>query len=588
MKKPIVATYYQSDKDYMEKYFIKGEKTSELRTHDCNFCLYDFEKDEFVIYELSKATGIKHGISRDIGCDFESSVKWFDLFLKQSGYKNDFSMILNGQFYNKSRYMPFNRYVSGGFMAYNDHLTRYVNSENHYFSASHHICHSYSAYVQSPFSKCAVLSYDANSNEAFYRLSIIDEGRLVKTKNFKNNIYGKSLNRISRRVISTDSISSKTHGLDVVGKMMGLSAYGDYNRQVIQLCKEYITITNLEIENDLNKFETREDLREYHFYLFSLYDDIIGKIMHLKRKHNLTDETMAFCIQFAFEEVVLESLTKHIDFIKEGDNNLVITGGCALNVLTNEKIKRTIGCEVYVPPNPNDSGLTLGAIAEYLFRTDPDWSWKDPKNRKSLRFATVDLIESPRKISSLIKSRGGQEIDLKRLSEILKQGKTVGMLNGKIESGPRALGHRSILCDPSIRNMKDILNSRVKFREWYRPFAPVCREEDINKWFYTPNEKNLNTMGFVVDVRFDSRKLFPAITHVDGTARLQSVSGSDPDDKDLYDLLGYFDGKPLLNTSFNVQGKPIINSLEEALDMLNKTGLDHVCLKHKNKYYLFT
>jgi predicted NodU family carbamoyl transferase len=66
------------------------------------------------------------------------------------------------------------------------------------------------------------------------------------------------------------------------------------------------------------------------------------------------------------------------------------------------------------------------------------------------------------------------------------------------------------------------------------------------------------------------------------------VSGSDPDDKDLYDLLGYFDGKPLLNTSFNVQGKPIINSLEEALDMLNNSGLDHVCLKHKNKYYLFT
>src|SRR5210317_289924 len=161
MKKPIVASYYQSDL-HEKDYFIKDQEDLGFQNHDSGFCLYDYEKDEFVIYELSKALGMKHGLSRQIGCGYESSENNFNLFLKESGYDNDFSMFLNGQYYDKCHYMPLNRYVSGGFMGINRHLTHIVKSENHYFARPHHICHTYCGYIQSPFSRCLVLSYDAN------------------------------------------------------------------------------------------------------------------------------------------------------------------------------------------------------------------------------------------------------------------------------------------------------------------------------------------------------------------------------------------------------------------------------------------
>lgn len=591
MKKPIVSSYYQGDKDHQLLYFIHGEKSAELRTHDCGFATYDYEKDQFVIYELSKALGMKHGISFDIGSDYKSSKRHFELFLKHTGLKNDFSMFLNGQFYDKTYYMPWNRYVSGGFMGYNEHLEKIVNSENHYFSAPHHVCHTYCGYVQSPFSKCAVLSFDANSNETFFRMSIIDKGQMVKTETYPHMTLGKNLNRLCRLIRKTldKEAPKRPVVIDLAGKMMGISAYGEYNRPLIELCKKFLVLDhNYDLKTEMDEFQDPIDLRNYHIHtIFPMINKALNSIVHYATREKLNNETIALSTQIAFEELVIEFLGKNYSWIQEGDNNLIVTGGCALNVLTNERIKRTFGCEVYVPPNPNDSGLAIGAIAEYLFRTEKNWSWVDPKNRKSLRFASVGLNESTRTINRIIKDEKAKETDLREISRLIKSGKIVGMISGNIETGPRALGHRSILCDPSIKEMKDTLNSRVKFREWYRPFAPICREEDAWIWFDTPNFKNMNNMSFVVDVKFEHIKAFPSITHEDGTARLQTVCKDDPDDQDMYELLGYFSRKPLLNTSFNVQGKPIINSLVEAVEMLKKSGLDHICLKHNDRFYLF-
>jgi len=159
----------------------------------------------------------------------------------------------------------------------------------------------------------------------------------------------------------------------------------------------------------------------------------------------------------------------------------------------------------------------------------------------------------------------------------------LGIIEGEYEIGPRALGRRSIICDPSRVNMKDVLNSKVKFREWYRPFAPFVRKENVEKYFETLDYRWHDFMSFAVKVRGDTDR-FPAITHVDNTARIQTVSEGSGF---FYDILGHTQSEVLLNTSFNIQGKPTLNSIEDALWILDNTELDHVLVVHEGNYYLF-
>ena len=156
------------------------------------------------------------------------------------------------------------------------------------------------------------------------------------------------------------------------------------------------------------------------------------------------------------------------------------------------------------------------------------------------------------------------------------------MVYGDSEVGPRALGNRSIVCDPNIADMKDILNSKVKFREWYRPFAPFCKKEEAHKWFETRNFDNLEYMSYAPRVKVDT---LPSITHVDGTARLQVVT--EESHSHFYELLTEFgkisETNVLLNTSFNIRGYPILSSIEDALYALNNTEMDYVVIED----YLF-
>ena len=165
---------------------------------------------------------------------------------------------------------------------------------------------------------------------------------------------------------------------------------------------------------------------------------------------------------------------------------------------------------------------------------------------------------------------------LSLLAKLLNDGKIIGLIQGKCEIGPRALGNRSILCNPIIKNIKEILNNKVKHREWYRPFAPVCILEDSYKYF--TNEGPINYMSVICYVKEKYKETFPSITHIDGTVRLQTITRDQ--NVLLYDLLKKFEvlsGYPiLLNTSLNPRGQPILNFLHIANDMLNNTQMDFV------------
>jgi carbamoyltransferase len=165
------------------------------------------------------------------------------------------------------------------------------------------------------------------------------------------------------------------------------------------------------------------------------------------------------------------------------------------------------------------------------------------------------------------------------LPKLLADGKIIGVARGGSEHGPRALGNRSILCNPTFPQMKDVLNAKVKHREWYRPFAPVVRIEDASKYFAVIEESPY--MSFAFDVKDEWKQKLSSITHIDGTARVQTLRKEH--NEWLYNLLGEFEKITghgvLLNTSFNVNGRPILSTAAEAFKVLLDTQMDGIVIE---------
>ena len=275
---------------------------------------------------------------------------------------------------------------------------------------------------------------------------------------------------------------------------------------------------------------------------------------------------IAATAQEGFENAFFEVLDRYDPNIP-----LCLCGGAALNVLVNEKIKEKYDRPLYVPPNPHDGGLSLGHLFMY----------REPTERVDITYSGLPLLDR-NKLPEYIEKYNAKKVNKKEIAEIIKDGKIIGLVYGDSEVGPRALGNRSIVCDPNIADMKDILNSKVKFREWYRPFAPFCKKEDAHKYFDSPNFDNLEYMSYAPKVKVDT---LPSITHVDGTARLQTVT--EESHSHFYELLTEFgkisETNVLLNTSFNIRGYPILSTIKDALYALENTEMDYVVIED----YLF-
>jgi carbamoyltransferase len=255
--------------------------------------------------------------------------------------------------------------------------------------------------------------------------------------------------------------------------------------------------------------------------------------------------------------------------------DVVFSGGCALNVLFNQKLAEYLSqksLRLYIPPYPGDCGLSFGHFSSFQnIKCDPS------------PYCGIDIMDRDKIFHYFEKYNSEKKVELvttDRIVDLIKGGKIGGIIQGYSEVGPRALGNRSIICDPSIPDMKDILNSKVKFREWFRPFAPVCREEDKNLYF--ENAFSSEYMSFAPKVREKYRDLLPSITHEDGTARLQTVSR---DQHHLfYDILTVLKKRDMIavimNTSFNIKGKPILTEVEDAFNVLETTELDFIIVEN--------
>jgi carbamoyltransferase len=260
-----------------------------------------------------------------------------------------------------------------------------------------------------------------------------------------------------------------------------------------------------------------------------------------------------------------------------GEDALCLAGGVALNAVANGKLlERQVFRHIWVQPAASDAGCSLG-IPFYIWHQILGNSRRFVMNHAywGPEYSDSDVEDAIRAHGLLARSSNDVACDVAKL---LAEGHVIGWYQGRMEWGPRALGNRSILADPRRPDMKDIINSKIKFREPYRPFAPSVLEEDVADYFDFVGPSPF--MTFVCRARDDKRTLMPAVVHVDGTARIQTVSREHNDR--FWSLLNEFKaltGVPVvLNTSFNVRGEPIVCTPDDAVRCFLKTELDYLVM----------
>jgi len=351
-------------------------------------------------------------------------------------------------------------------------------------------------------------------------------------------------------------------------KVMGLAAYGKFDKAIYSILRERVAVRDLDVHCPDSDWSVAPRLLKY---------------IRTPDKPSLAAADLACTGQVVFAEVMTELLNNLYDL--RISDNLVFGGGCALNSSYNGKIlESTKFKSLHVFSAPGDDGNAVGAA---LLAYKQDHSDSPLQNELSSPYLGSQISRST--LENVV--HYGQIPHLHHLpnnicektADLLASGKIVGWVQGRAEFGPRSLGNRSILADPRRKDMKERINARVKFREEFRPFAPSVLAEYGEDFFLNFQESPY--MERTLSFREDVRDKVPAVVHVDGTGRLQTVKKEH--NERFHRLITNFHritGVPmLLNTSLNVMGKPIIHSVEDALAVFYTTGLDALVVED----YLF-
>jgi carbamoyltransferase len=423
---------------------------------------------------------------------------------------------------------------------------------------SHHHAHAMSALALSGYESSLVTTFDGEGNNCS---GMVFEGEGITLKQIANIPPSKSLGFFYLYVIAFLG-----YGIFDEYKVMGLAPYGDPEKYR----KLFQTFYTLLSKGDYVIHE----------------DKIVSSLFNLgipRRKgepFTQIHKDIAASLQENLENIVFHVLQYYKQETKQ--KNLCMAGGVAHNCTLNGKILRSGMFEnVFVQPAAHDAGCALGAALYAYYNANP--MAKKPSKLEHVYWGT-DIGGSPSVLNQLMQWQYFITYDkLMNVSEqtakLLADGYVVAWVQGRSEFGPRALGNRSILADPRPEENKERINKMVKKREGYRPFAPSVLEEDVDEFFEVPpHQKQFPFMVFVVNVREEKRKLLGAVTHIDGTARIQTVSRET--NEKYYDLIQSFKkfvGVPvLLNTSFNNNVEPIVDSVQDAVVCFLTTELDYL------------
>jgi carbamoyltransferase len=480
-----------------------------------------------------------------------------------------------------------------------EHDKNYKSDENIFFS-DHHLSHAASAFFPSPFEEAIVLTADGVGEWATTTVAI-GKGNNLEVK--KEIYFPHSLGLLYSAF--TYYTGFKVNSGEY--KLMGLAPYGKplYEDKIHQL---------VDIKED-GTFRLNQDYFNYATGLTmtsSKFHNLFGQEPRNPKHEKLTQFHMdiAASIQKVTEDIMI-NLSKSIR--KEYNiKNLCLAGGVALNCVSNGKIlKEKIFDNIWIQPAAGDAGGSLGAALAlwYLDQgNERKINLNDDMNGSYLgpEFTQNQIEKELKSIGAIYESVNYEKL-INLTSEHLSNEKAIGWFQGRMEFGPRALGGRSILGDPRSEKMQKNLNLKVKYRESFRPFAPSILKEDLSNWFnlnvespymllvaeiksekkieMTEEQKQL----FGIDKLNIKRSEIPAVTHVDYSARIQTVTQKH--NKPYYDLISKFKeitGCPVIvNTSFNVRGEPIVNTPTDAFNCFMGTELDYLvignCILKKNK-----
>ena len=457
-----------------------------------------------------------------------------------------------------------------------ENLRRELDYEGPILFAEHHESHAASAFYPSPFRRAAIYTVDGVGEWTTTALGRGSGGEfeLLKEIRFPHSLgllYSTFTYFLGFRVNSAEY------------KVMGLAPYGRprfadrIREEIIHVDEDGAFRLNLRYFD----FETGLTMAS------NAFSDLWGRPP--RRPGEPLDafhKDLAASIQQVTEEVVLRT-TRHLHRLT-GEENLCMAGGVALNCVANGRILRESPfLRLWVQPASGDAGGSLGAALAVWHRFLGGERMRDDDDGRDGQSASLLGTEyDDRSVEELLRSRSavfdrlpdGELFDY--AARRLDRGAVVGWFQGRMEFGPRALGNRSILADPRRAGMLDEVNRRVKYRESFRPFAPAVLEERAGEYFELGRPSPY--MLLVAFVAPGGRGAIPAVTHVDGSARVQTVARDD--NPRFHQLLATFDGLTgcpvLLNTSFNVRGEPIVESPADAYRCFMRTGIDLLVLNN--------
>ena len=464
----------------------------------------------------------------------------------------------------------------------------------------HHLLHASVAYEHSGFDDAIILVLDGAGStytfgkencSVYYRESIdsgyeplyksvVGDGTPITAVapnfvNKKTNIGAGYVYTAVTEWIGFDSLDS--------GKTMGLAVYGKEDSRIPQL---------LSIEHQGNKSCTlrpdtfnnnSSDMKYTQISNMGSCSATINDeyINNLDRTNEYNKAKLAYRVQKDYEYYLIHTCKKVLSMSKS--KNLILTGGCALNCVANYKLLKSLPVDVnlYVDPTCDDSSVSIGGA--YLTK----------KHNTSFKLKNLYKGRPLQYEYELLDGEDEYKATPKDITKIISKGNIVAIVQGRSEIGPRALGNRSILFDPRVKDGKKIVN-RVKKREFFRPFAGTILLEHARDWFDMDRLEESPFMTYAIDVLPEKRDLIPSIVHLDGTCRIQTVTREQ--NKHYYDLISEFykeTGVPILfNTSFNLAGDTMVDTIEDGLMTLRNSELEYMYLpdidtliRIPNKYY---
>ncbi|OJI07348.1 hypothetical protein BK004_01285 [bacterium CG10_46_32] len=423
----------------------------------------------------------------------------------------------------------------------------------------HHVAHAASAFYGSGFEKANILTVDGSGETESFAFFVGDSNGIRRVWDIPLSGFFSGGKWRSIGLIYTSVTSLLNLGVNGEGKTMGLASYGK---------PEYDFSDILNIQSHTNyRIDRRRLLERYG---------------HLQRKESesLTQEhkNLAASLQHALERSIVN--LAHEAFQYNGIKNFCLAGGVTLNCNTNSEILKQDFCDaLFIQPAANDGGIALGAALEVAAR-------KGEPATDALENAYLGPEFSNEAIEAVLSGAKvkyhKEDTIAQAAARLINEGKIVAWFQGRMEMGPRALGNRSILADPSVLGMDEKINTFVKHRESWRPFAPSVIEEAAPTYFEGVEKASKKSpyMLHTFYVKEEYSSAFPAITHVDGSSRIQTVR-RDQNERyyDLLKALEAINGHPMvLNTSFNDKGEPIVCTPQDALRCFFATGMDALAI----------